>query len=505
MRLRFREGVMTTTHTPAGPTDSIPIAGAWRVDGWQSRARFVAATLRGAAKVRGEFSSLSGSTVVGAEGASGTLTIDAASMDTGNRLPARTFIWDAMIRRAVIQLLLASAMSVAALAPGVARAVEPPTVFGRGASDSFIRGWDALDNQPWWGAQDLHSKAKLFVSFITTPSNGVAYPHMLVVGVLPSGQEFGGMWPTQFTKTDGPPSISSPVASVAWVPSRSAYHLTVDMPGIFTAPGPLTADLWFKGHPGAAAMPTVWDGQTSFFPQTIGAGTANGTIAFPGVLQPITAKNWGADAETEYGTYLTGTDVYRQADHIGYEWAESQNPNGSADFLLAFPEEDGVWRGMLSHTSATGKVTECEPNVALSGWTTDAGQQPPNVTGFYYPQTISASCATSSPSKPCLSMTWFMKADDALVLPMATYSFADAIGSVSSTVPGAVGWIQHFREKGSMGPGPAWTSTGLERHPACVVLGAPRRARARAGKGARRDPRTRRRSRQHRSRGRRHE
>jgi polyisoprenoid-binding protein YceI len=77
---------MTITRTPAGPTDSIPIAGAWRVDGGQSRARFVAATLRGAAKVRGEFSSLSGSAVVGAEGASGTLTIEAASVDTGNRL-----------------------------------------------------------------------------------------------------------------------------------------------------------------------------------------------------------------------------------------------------------------------------------------------------------------------------------------------------------------------------------------------------------------------------------
>src|SRR2546423_8681258 len=77
---------MTITHTAADPTESIPIAGTWRVDGGQSFARFVAATLRGAAKVRGEFGSLAGSAVVGAEGASGTLTIEAASVDTGNRL-----------------------------------------------------------------------------------------------------------------------------------------------------------------------------------------------------------------------------------------------------------------------------------------------------------------------------------------------------------------------------------------------------------------------------------
>jgi polyisoprenoid-binding protein YceI len=77
---------MPLTDKSAVSADSASIAGAWRVDAEESHARFVAATLRGAVKVRGAFGSLSGSLVVAAEGASGELTIDAASVDTGNRL-----------------------------------------------------------------------------------------------------------------------------------------------------------------------------------------------------------------------------------------------------------------------------------------------------------------------------------------------------------------------------------------------------------------------------------
>jgi polyisoprenoid-binding protein YceI len=80
---------MTTTRQSTAMTDSTRIRGAWRVDAARSDARFVAATLRGAVKVPGAFGSLSGRLVVGADGASGTLAIDASSVDTGNRLRDR--------------------------------------------------------------------------------------------------------------------------------------------------------------------------------------------------------------------------------------------------------------------------------------------------------------------------------------------------------------------------------------------------------------------------------
>jgi polyisoprenoid-binding protein YceI len=80
---------MSITCHSAVSADSAPIAGTWHVDAERSHARFVAATLRGAVKVRGAFRSLSGSLVVGAEGERGALTIDAASVETGNRLRDR--------------------------------------------------------------------------------------------------------------------------------------------------------------------------------------------------------------------------------------------------------------------------------------------------------------------------------------------------------------------------------------------------------------------------------
>ncbi len=71
--------------SPCRP-DSTPITGAWWIDAEQSHARFVAATLRGAVKVHGAFDPPSGGIMVDAEDAKGTFAIEAASVDTGNRL-----------------------------------------------------------------------------------------------------------------------------------------------------------------------------------------------------------------------------------------------------------------------------------------------------------------------------------------------------------------------------------------------------------------------------------
>jgi polyisoprenoid-binding protein YceI len=80
---------MTTSGNPARTTESAVSAGAWRIDAERSHARFVATTLRGAVKVPGAFGSLTGSLVAGADDTTGTLAIDAASLDTGNRLRDR--------------------------------------------------------------------------------------------------------------------------------------------------------------------------------------------------------------------------------------------------------------------------------------------------------------------------------------------------------------------------------------------------------------------------------
>lgn len=370
------------------------------------------------------------------------------------------------------RVFAAMAAAVVLVCGAADAATDLPTPLGHPTSpESFLDGVhaNALDNQVWWCAQDLHSKRKVCLSFNTTSSTlGLPFPHLLVMGVKPNGSLFLGFLPALFKTTDAPATLTAYVpgigdlAQIAWSPTQRAYHVTFDVTGVYAGNGPevgrFRGDLWFHGVAGGAAMPTYWDGQTSYLPQTVGAGVASGTVTMPG-YPSYAATNWGTDLEPEYGTYLDGTDIYKPADHIGYEWAEAQNPDGSGDLLLAFAERSGVWRGMLTHTTRDGHVTECEPSVRLSNWSTQTTTQPPNLTGAYFPRTITARCAATPTSPPCLARTFSMTTDPQVV-PFAVYSFTAAGASGRSNIPGSVAVIQHFREKGSTGITPTWTGTG---------------------------------------------
>jgi polyisoprenoid-binding protein YceI len=65
------------------------VHGTWSIDPDQSHARFTAATLAGLVKTPGRFRSLSGGLTIEPASANGVLTIDAASIDTGNGLRDR--------------------------------------------------------------------------------------------------------------------------------------------------------------------------------------------------------------------------------------------------------------------------------------------------------------------------------------------------------------------------------------------------------------------------------
>jgi polyisoprenoid-binding protein YceI len=80
--------MLSATRTPT-PNTPPALSGIWRVDPHASHARFVAGTLAGLVKTPGRFGSLSGHLVVGPAHAAGALVIDAASIDTGNRLRDR--------------------------------------------------------------------------------------------------------------------------------------------------------------------------------------------------------------------------------------------------------------------------------------------------------------------------------------------------------------------------------------------------------------------------------
>ena len=318
--------------------------------------------------------------------------------------------------------------------------VEPATTFRVGTFGDIVAGVNEEDNQVFWTAQDLHRPAKAAFSFNTTPALGVG-PHLLLIGIKPDGNLYESAFPTRFTTSDDPPSIHSALGSVVFDPVQQAFHMTVDVPLFFSC------DLWFKGHPGGATVPTIWDGQTSYWIQSIGAGTVNGTIRFPGSLKTTTVTDWGGEQETQYGTFQLGGGLnpLKDSPHIGYDYAASDNPDGSEDVLYVFPELSGVWRGILVHTSADGVVTQCEPSgpheVTLSNWTTDP------LTRYHYPQTVSASCDS-------LAMTWTVDWTNVLGAEGHLNGFETTDSTGHSSVPGSVAALQHLRDTGYYGETP---------------------------------------------------
>jgi polyisoprenoid-binding protein YceI len=75
--------------TRVASTQAGSLAGTWHLDAEGSHARFTARTLAGLVKVPGVFHRLAGTMSFDERRTTGTLVIDAASIDTGNRLRDR--------------------------------------------------------------------------------------------------------------------------------------------------------------------------------------------------------------------------------------------------------------------------------------------------------------------------------------------------------------------------------------------------------------------------------
>jgi hypothetical protein len=347
----------------------------------------------------------------------------------------------------------AVALVVALVAPVAARADEPPGVLGIGSRSGIVDRAGQPDNEVWFAAQDPHSRAKLFLSYNTTPALGSPVPAMAIVGVVPSGDSAlhaSNGWfeepfpvPLGYRVSDNPPSISSPEGSAVYDPARGAYHITLNISvGV-------VADLWFSGPVGGLTDPTIWDGQTSFWNQSIGTGTVNGWIIFPGETTKTTVTNWGAEQETQSGTYELGAAPLFPAPHNGYYYAQSVNANGSATTFYVFPERDGAIRGILTTTTAGGQVLECEPSgpgqVTATDWYTDPG-------GVSYPLSLSAHCNDIFTGRELTgSWTTTPSESNAFYLDELLGGFA-SVQSIASSPGASAAWIQHVADDGHFGP-----------------------------------------------------
>ena len=348
---------------------------------------------------------------------------------------------------------LAAALVVTLSAPVAAWAAEPPSVLGIGSRSGIVERAGRPDNEAWFAAQDPHSRAKLFLSYNTTPALGSPVPAIVVVGVVPAGdtalQASNGWFgepdpdPLGYTVTDNPPSLTSLDGSAVYDPARGAYHITLNISlGV-------AANLWFSGPVGGLADPTIWDGQTSFWNQSIGTGTVSGWIIFPGELTKTAVTNWGAEQETQSGTFELGTAPLFPALHNGYYYAQSVNTDGSATTLYVFPELDGAIRGILTTTTADGQVLECEPSgpgqMAATNWYTDPG-------GVSYPLSLSAYCDDIHTGRELTgSWTTTPGQSNASYLDVLLGGFA-SVQSIASAPGASAAWMQHVADDGHFGP-----------------------------------------------------
>jgi hypothetical protein len=347
---------------------------------------------------------------------------------------------------------LCTALALAVIAPTSAWAAEPASVLGIGSTSGIVDKASQVDNEVWFAAQDPHSRAKLFLSYNTTPALGSPVPAIAVVGVVPQDdtalQASNGWFEEPvpdalgYKITNNPPSLTSLDGSAVYDPARHAYHITLDISlGVI-------ADLWFSGPVGGLTDPTIWDGQTSYWNQSLGTGTVNGWIIFPGELTKTPVTDWGAEQETQSGTFQLGASPLFKAPHNGYYYAQSVNTDGSATTFYVFPELDGTIRGILTKTLADGQVLECEASgpgqTTASNWYTDLG-------GVSYPLSLSAHCDDIFTGQD-LTASWTTTPGES-----NAYYVDELLGGFASvqsiaTSPGAsAAWIQHVADDGHFG------------------------------------------------------
>ena len=329
-------------------------------------------------------------------------------------------------------------------------AEQKQTPLGYGTYQDIIAGVNQSDNQVWWAVHNPNGSEHLYLSLNTTPSLGMPGPMLLYMGINPQGSWFGGTVPIEpgYTIKQSPAGIDSPLASVNWNPSTRQYQIAVKVPNV------LTANLKLSGPLGGATLPANWDGQTSYWTQSLGTGTANGEISFPlinsddtvteGNYYPTTVTDWGVEQESQFGNFQLGSGPLGlpSAIHIGYDYASTYNPDGSTDTLYTFPLLHGGWHGIMTTTFADGTVSQCaDPAPTESNWYTDAG-------GFSYPTELSVSCNGRS-----LVFTTSAQQSQVNYQAIAIDGFAAANSNTTSN-KGGVGLIQHIRDVGYFGVTP---------------------------------------------------
>jgi hypothetical protein len=328
-----------------------------------------------------------------------------------------------------------------AVAPAMAHedGITPPTPLRPATAQDIVTPLYPLCDFLWFSAQDPQGLAKVLITWQTAASQ----VQSIAINVTKPDGSYANL-STVLTagavRTSLPSISATPVESTAdridfrWAPSESAYHLT------FKAAG-MSGDLWFRNDKAGAAMqPVQWDGQQVFWSSSIGRTDIDGTIEFVGDTEPTTVSGWQGEEERMAGSFSLDPG------HKGYEYAQTSNPDGSADQLFVFPQLlDGSWRGLYAHLEKSGKLTYCEPDIV------QLATYEKTAKGYVYPGTVYAQCTAE---KLAITYTVLTPEDFPLGLPGLPTDLNPAYTTMSggsSSVSGSVGTIQHLRDLGFYG------------------------------------------------------
>jgi hypothetical protein len=336
--------------------------------------------------------------------------------------------------------VLSIGITAAPLTPACADSVVPPTPLRPATSQDIVSPDYPTDDFISFSAQNPKGVAKVLITWQTAARQ---VPCIAINVTKPDGSyaNLFTLLTTPAVRT-GLPSISAtPADSSAdridfrWVPVQGAYHLT------FKAAG-MSGDLWFRNNKAGAAMqPVQWDGQEVFWASSIGRADIDGTIQFPTDVQPTSVSGWQGEQERM-------GEPFSPAGHKGYEYAQTSNPDGSADQLFLFPQLiDGSWRGLYAHLDRSGKLTYCEPDIV------QLGNYQKTAKGYAYPGAIYAKC-----SAQYLDITYTVTTPEdfpvvpaGITMPVDRYLAYTTISAGSSNTPGSVGTVQHLRDLGFYG------------------------------------------------------
>ncbi len=311
---------------------------------------------------------------------------------------------------------------------GTASAAPPPTPLRQATIADMTANPQLLDFG-WFSALDPHGLGMFQLTFLEhgfagTPATGLALNLNDPAGNYSNNFDIPA---APMTTTDAP-SFDSKAMHFGWDESKQAWHLMLNDLGT-------VADLYYtKTQRGAAMDPVDWDGQKVYWAASLGTAKVNGTIKFPGHTEVTKVENWDGEQERMAGTYLLGPG------HIGYDYAQAGNPDGSADELFMFPQLNGTTRGILAHTAADGTLTMCEPkDYTQENW--DQISMPKGHIGtFPFPRTVSASCDN-------LSITFTVETPH--LFPLLAQLTTTTMSQGHTNVPGSRATIQHLRNVGT--------------------------------------------------------